>query len=406
MDQIKIVDGTLREGEQTPGVYFTLEEKLQIARELDRAGVAILDTGMPAISAEEREAITAIAGAGLSASVGVTVRLRTEEILQASACGAQEIFLICPVSPVHIQSRLGLDETRLRRTAEDMVRCAVDNHLDVNLVAEDAARAEISFVVDILNRAYALGAKRAFICDTVGVMEPAGMKTLIKRIRETVNSNMALGVHCHNDLGLATANTLAAMEAGVDYPSVTVNGIGERAGNAPLHEVVVLIKKIIKRKHSIDMHALYNLSRLVEKCSGIFITPHTPVVGLNTFRHESGIHVDGILKNSDTYEGLKPTDVNRSPSFVLGKHTGAQTIRHLLEHRGYKADEAEIEKLLQKVKERKAAQGKDEIKKMAGQIEIFYERCLTFPHKLFWEIVEEVLNKNDEKSVCSHHRTA
>ena len=403
MDQIKIVDGTLREGEQTPGVYFTLEEKLEIARELDKAGVAILDAGMPAISAEEREAITAIAGAGLKASVGVTVRLRTEEILQAAACNVQEIFLICPVSCIHIQSRLNMDERRLEQLAEDMVGCAVDNGLKVNVVAEDAARADVSFVTDILNRTHALGAERAFICDTVGVMAPGGMKTLIKQIREAVDREMALGVHCHNDLGLATANTLAAMEAGVMYPSVTINGIGERAGNAPLHEVVVLIEKIIKREHGIDMHALYNLSRLVEQSSGIFITPHTPIVGLNTFRHESGIHVDGILKNSETYEGLKPADVNREPSFVLGKHTGAQTIRHLLEHRGYTADETEIATLLQIVKERKASQGKDEIKKMAEQIEIFYERCLTFPRESFWEIVDEVLNKNDEKSVRSHH---
>ncbi len=391
MNSIKIVDGTLREGEQTPGVIFTRDEKLEIARELDRTGVDLLDVGMPAISAEERESISAIAGQGLRASIGVSVRMKRKEINQAVECGADEIFLICPVSRLHIQNKLEIDANGLLQQVKDMICHATDKNLLVNLAAEDASRAEIPFLVNILGHAHDAGAQRAFICDTVGISDPFSMKTLIGQLRDQIPPKMDLGVHCHNDLGLATANTLAAMDAGADYPAVTVNGIGERAGNAPLHEVIVAVEKIFKRAHKIEMHKLYSLSRLVEQCSGIFITPHTPIVGLNAFRHESGIHVDGLLKNSETYTGLDPKVINRSSSFVLGKHTGTRTIRYLTEKRGYDASEEDIRTILSIVKDKKTADGKDNIKKMAGSLSDFYEQCLTFPMKSFWKIVEEVM---------------
>ncbi|SPD73199.1 Putative (R)-citramalate synthase CimA (fragment) [uncultured Desulfobacterium sp.] len=391
MNEIRIVDGTLREGEQTPGVIFTRDEKLAIAHELDLTGVRLLDVGMPAVSADEREAISAIAGEGLKASIGVSVRMRREEIEQAAHCKANEIFLICPVSYLHIAERLGIDEKGLTGLAKDMVNCAADKGLAVNIAAEDATRADISFVIDFICISHELGAKSAFICDTVGISEPFAMKTCMAQVKEAVPADMELGVHCHNDLGLATANTLAAVDAGANLLSVTVNGIGERAGNAPLHEVAVAVEKIFHRSPGLDMHSLYRLSRLVERCSGIFISPHTPIVGLNAFRHESGIHVDGILKNSKTYTGLDPDTVNRLPAFVLGKHTGTQTIRHLLMHRGYEASEEDLAKILCLVKQRKIAGVKKEIHRMSKDMEAFYDQCLTFPMDTFWKIVEEVL---------------
>ncbi len=394
MVSIKIVDGTLREGEQSPGVRFTREEKLQIARELDRTGVPLLDVGMPSVSAEEREAISAIAREGLRGSIGVSVRLKRDEIDQALACGVGEVFIICPVSPLHVRHKLGMDEEGVRRLAEDVVLHASQKGLVVNLVAEDASRAKIPFLCDLLRHAHHGGAQRTFICDTVGVMEPFGMRALVERIREEVPQEMELGVHCHNDFGLATANTLAAIEAGVEYPSVTVNGIGERAGNPPLHEVVVALEKVLHRRHGIDMQRLYDLSQLVERCSGIFISPHAPIMGLNAFRHESGVHVDGILKNSQIYKGLNPHEVGKDSSFVLGKHTGTRAIRHLLQERGYEANEEELKEILRRVKERKEAEGKEEIRKMVGEVKLFYERYLNFSHETFWEIVEGVLMKD------------
>jgi isopropylmalate/homocitrate/citramalate synthase len=393
-DKINFVDGTLREGEQSPGVYFTREEKVQIARELDRIGVPILDVGMPSISSEEREAISAIAHQGLKASVGVSIRLKRDEVDQASECDVKEVFIICPVSPLHVRSKLGLDEEGVKSLMGDVIRYADKKGLLVNLAAEDAARAEISFLCEILSHAFHRGARRAFICDTVGMMEPFRMKDLVKKVRDQIPQEMELGAHCHNDLGLATANTLAAIEAGVNYPSVTVNGIGERAGNPPLHEVVLALEKIFHRQHGIDLQGLYNLSRLVEQCSGIFIPPHAPIIGLNAFRHESGIHVDGILKNSQTYKSIESKEVGRESSFVLGKHTGTQTIMHLLGQRGYEANEEELKEILQKVKERKTANGKAEIHRMAKEMGSYYEGSLSFSLEAFWNIAKGVLKKD------------
>lgn len=392
--KVSFVDGTLREGEQSPGVYFTKEEKVQIAKELDRLGVPILDVGMPSVSSEEREAISAIAHQGLKASVGVSIRLKKEEVDQAFECDAKEVFVICPVSSLHIRSKLGLDEEGVKRLTEDTVRYACRKALLANLVAEDASRAEIPFLCEILSHAFQWGAQRAFICDTVGVMDPFRMKDLVKKVRDQIPREMELGVHCHNDLGLATANTLAAIEAGANYPSVTVNGIGERAGNPPLHEVVLALEKIFQRQHGINLRGLYNLSRLVEKCSGIFIPPHAPVIGLNAFRHESGIHVDGILKNSQTYKIIDSREVGRKSSFVLGKHTGTQTILHLLRHRGYEPNKEELKEILQRVKERKTARGKAKVHRMAEEMGAYYEDSLDFPLEAFWDIAKGVLKKD------------
>ncbi|MCP4666846.1 MAG: 2-isopropylmalate synthase, partial [Deltaproteobacteria bacterium] len=208
MNRIQIVDGTLREGEQTPGVCFTREEKLEMARALDRVGVPILDAGMPSVSVDERASISAMAELGLKASIGVSARMSALEVEQALECGAEEIFLICPVSPLHLKSKLGMDEKGVMELAGNVVGFASAKGLVVNLVAEDATRAEIPFMADILSRARDRGAERAFICDTVGIIDPFSMKDLINKLRDEIPDDMALGVHCHNDLGLGTANTL------------------------------------------------------------------------------------------------------------------------------------------------------------------------------------------------------
>lgn len=390
-ERVYFVDGTLREGEQSPGVHFTQEEKLTIARALDEIGVPILDVGMPAVSEDERIAISTLSQAGLKASLGVSARLNKEEVAVARRCGAQEVFLICPTSPLHMRTKLGGDEEGIRRLAEGVIRYAAEKGLLVNLVAEDATRAEISFLCDLIAAAYDWGARRAFICDTVGVADPFFMEELIKTVRQATPKGMELGCHCHNDLGLATANTLAAMRGGADYPSVTVNGIGERAGNAPLHEVVLAIEQRLGWGHGIDIKGLIALSQLVERASGILVSPHAPVVGFNAFRHESGIHVDGLLKDPRTYAGINPQGLGRKQAFVLGKHSGTQLIRHLLRQRGYEVDEATIGEILRRVKERKLRDGKGEIQRMVKEVREYYERCLGFPEEAFWEIVQGVM---------------
>ncbi len=395
MRQVTFVDGTLREGEQTPGVHFTMDEKIQIARALDDAGVDILDVGMPGVSEGEREAIRAIAKLGLKASVGVSVRMRKQEIDQAAACGVSEIFLICPVSPVHMKSKLQLTPAQVKASAAELTAYGASKGLIVNLVAEDAARGKLPFMIDLMNQSCLQGAKRVFLCDTLGLMEPLAMKSMVEAVRTGIPKEMGIGVHCHDDLGMATANTIAAVAAGANFPAVTVNGIGERAGNAPLHEVGLGIEKILKRSSHLRHGRLYDLSRLVEKSSGIFIPPHAPIVGLNAFRHESGIHVDGLLKDSRTYTGLAPEEVNRSSTLVLGKHSGTRTIEHLLQQRGIVAEPALMIRILEQVKTYKETTDKAETRRMFEEIERFYARTLSFPEDVFWDIVNRVIAENE-----------
>lgn len=394
MRPVMFVDGTLREGEQTPGVHFTMDEKVHIAKALDDAGVDILDVGMPGVSAGEREAIRAIAELRLNAAVGVSVRMKQQEIDQAADCGADEMFLICPVSAIHMESRLQMAPQEVKALAAELTAYGVEKELGVNLVAEDASRADISFMTDVISMSHTHGSKRVFLCDTLGVLEPFKMKTMVENIRAGIPENMEIGVHCHDDLGMATANTIAGVAAGADFPAVTVNGIGERAGNAPLHEVGLGIEKVLQRSSHLDPSRLYELSRLVEKYSGIFIPPHAPIVGLNAFRHESGIHVDGLLKDSRTYTGIAPEEVNRNFTIVLGKHSGIHTIEHLLQEKGIKADPTLMMRILERVKIHKEEEEKKENMRMYEEIERFYARTLSFPEDVFWDIVSQVIEEN------------
>lgn len=395
MRPVRFVDGTLREGEQTPGVHFTLDEKVRIAQALDKAGVDILDVGMPGVSEGERKAIQAIVKLGLKASVGVSVRMRKQEIDQAAACRADEIFIICSLSSIHMASKLNMTPPSVKSLAGEMTDYGMSKGLIVNLVAEDAARADIPFMMDVICHSHAQGAKRVFLCDTLGVLEPFKMKIMVEDLRAGIPEKMEIGVHCHDDLGLATANTIAAIAGGADFPAVTVNGIGERAGNAPLHEVGLGIEKILHRTSHLNHSRLYALSRLVEKCSGIFIPPHAPIVGLNAFRHESGIHVDGLLKDSRTYTGLAPEEVKRDAAIVLGKHSGTRTIDHLLQKKSIQADSDLLIQILEKVKAFKEAEEKAENQRMFEEIKKFYTRALSFPEDVFWEIVKKVMAEHE-----------
>ena len=395
MADIRFVDGTLREGEQTPGVFFTLEEKLEIARALDEAGVAILDAGMPAVSEDEQKALAAIAELNLKASLGVSVRLNRAEIDLALVCGADEVFLICPVSPSHLKHKLNLSEHELRYEMARHIEYAAGKGLTVNLVAEDGTRGDMAFLGDLAGHAARCGAGRIFLCDTVGVADPFSIRRQVEDLREQVGGRLAIGVHCHNDLGMATANTIAAIAGGADFPAVTVNGIGERAGNAPLHEVAIAAGKNLNRTSAIDLKRMQGLSRLVERSSGILIPPHAPIVGFNAFRHESGIHVDGLLKNGATYTGVEPETTGRKMSFVIGKHTGKGTIRYLLEKEGFSVDDSQVEEILGRIKKERSRKNKQEIGVMIRKIHRFHEESLNFPRRLFLDIVREVVEKDD-----------
>jgi isopropylmalate/homocitrate/citramalate synthase len=389
-------DCTLRDGEQAPGVFFTLEEKLAIADLLDAAGVDILDAGMPSNSAEERKTLEALLARGYRARIAGTVRAVQGDIDLAIACGLKEVFLFMPVSPQHLRHKFGLTLRDVRPRIESAVDQAVTRGLKVHFVAEDTVRADPTELAPLFDRVSALGADSVMLCDTVGVMRPDTISDFVRRLRGSMTSGSALGIHCHNDYGLATANTLAAIGAGCTHVTATINGLGERAGNASLEEVICALVDLYQMKVNIEISVLPRLCEKVAAASGVFLMPTKPIVGLNVFRHESGVHVDGMLKDPSTYESINPEKLGRKHEFLLGKHSGRGLVESLLEKRGVRADPEDLVRILERVKDAKVSRDKSAFSEMGGRLARFWSEHLSFSEEEFWKIADEVLLRHHE----------
>jgi len=382
-----MVDCTLREGEQAAGVWFSVEEKLRLVDALAEAGVQVFDAGMPAVSADERAFLTAAVGR-TSAKIGASVRARADEVQLALDCGVDEVFVICPVSQLHRQKRLGLSERDLEARVTTLVEVIKSAGKVCNVVAEDASRAELPVLIHALGRALEAGADRLFLCDTVGCWTPSKASSVVSAVRQAFPA-AALGVHCHNDFGMATANTVAAVEAGCNYPTATINGVGERAGNASLLEVALAGERLLGRDVRLDLDRLREVSTLVERLTGLLVPQHQPIVGFNAFRHESGIHVDGILKDPANYEALAPAVVGRQHAFVLGKHSGRALLRHFARERGLPEDEGIMDRILSAVKEMQPRQARAEFDALREQIDHYNATCLGIPEEALARLFEE-----------------
>jgi isopropylmalate/homocitrate/citramalate synthase len=387
--RIVFADCTLRDGEQAPGVFFTLEEKVAIAAMLDAAGVDLIDAGMPSVSKEERAALKALVARNLRARVAATVRALRSDIDLAVECGVKEVFLFMPVSPQHLQHKFGIDLENARARIEDAVGYAVERGLRVHFVAEDSVRAEPQQIAQVFDRVSELGAVSAIICDTVGVMTPQTMERYVQTLRAHMTRSLTLGIHCHNDYGLGTANTLAAVSAGCTMVTSTVNGLGERAGNAVFEEVVCALDDLYDAEVAIDKSMLNPLSQAVAQASGMFIVPTKPVVGHNVFRHESGVHVDGMLKDPSTYESICPEPLGRSHEYVLGKHSGSGLIDVLLAEKGIVCTPEQTARILDRVKAVKISTNKAPLRVMAARLDELWSRHLSFCEEEFWTIVYE-----------------
>lgn len=329
--RVETIDCTLRDGEQAPGVGFTIAEKVEIAKALSIAGVDVLDAGFPASGAAEVETLQELRNQGLRSKIGATARPFPGDIAAADDAHAEEVFLFMPTSDTRIENTLGT--TRL--LAADLFHTGAENvvsrGMGLNVVFEDATRAQPDFLIEVIERiAGAFPVRRVIIADTVGCATPDSMASLVRRFMDTFGSSIVVCPHCHNDFGLATANTLHAVLAGCTSVTCTVNGLGERAGNADLAEVAAALQYLHGIEHGIDLTALPAVAELVERRSGVHTSFTKPITGLNVFRHESGVHVDAMLKSTDSYEFLPSAAVGRRTEFVLGKHSGRALVDNLL----------------------------------------------------------------------------
>lgn len=344
-----MLDTTLRDGEQTPGVSLTPEEKLWIARKLDAMGVDTVEAGSVATSEGEREAIAKVADEGLDAEVASYCRALPEDVEGAAECGVDAIHLVLPSSETHIETKLGKTTEEILEMAVDSTELAKDHGLVVELSAEDASRADPGFLEELYGAGREVGADRFVFCDTVGVLTPRGATETFERLTSRFTEPVA--IHCHDDFGNATANTVEALLAGAGEAHLTLNGIGERAGNAALEEVVANAQELHGLECGVDLEQLYEASRLVSRLTGFTLAQNKPIVGENAFTHESGIHAHGMLKDESTYEPMTPDLVGRQRRFVLGKHIGRSSVQAYLGERGIEASEEQVGEITGRIKE-------------------------------------------------------
>ena len=349
MYQIMINDTTLRDGEQAAGVAFNLEEKVAIAQFLDAIGVHELEVGIPAMGEEEIRAIVAIRNLDLQAKLLGWNRAVLSDIKASIACGLERVHIAIPVSGVQIAAKFhGQWRVSLQRL-KDCISFALDQGLWVSVGGEDSSRADENFLQDVALLSQEWGASRFRFCDTVGVLDPFGTHLKVKRLVSTLS--IPIEIHTHNDFGLATANALAGIKAGAVSVNTTVNGLGERAGNAALEEVIMALKCIYGVDLGIQTQYLLKLSQLVAKASGANVQPWKAIVGENTFAHESGIHAHGVLQNPVTYEPYAPEDVGWERRLVIGKHSGRHSLSNLLEQHGIFLDSQETQAILDVVRQ-------------------------------------------------------
>jgi 2-isopropylmalate synthase len=349
LEYIRIFDTTLRDGEQTPGVSLTPEEKTEIANQLDKLGVDAIEAGFPSASEGEEKALKDLIKAGLNAEICALTRTLKSDIDAAIACEANSIHTFISTSDVQMKYALNMTPQQVLKAIEESVSHIKDHGFICEFSPMDATRTRMEFLKKVCTVAEMVGADRINIPDTVGIMNPASMKKLIEDLHDVVK--VPLSVHCHNDFGMAVANSLAGVEGGATQVHVAVNGLGERAGNAALEEAVMSLHMIHKKKTRINTKLLYETSRLVSRLTGVVIQPNKAIVGENAFAHESGIHTRGIVVQPLTFEPIKPETVGRKRRFIAGKLAGRHGIKSELAEAGILPNEKQLSEIVNRTKE-------------------------------------------------------
>ncbi len=348
-NKLMIVDTTLRDGEQTAGVVFSNQEKLRIARMLDELGVHQIEAGVPVMGGDEQQAIKDIVKLGLKASIMAWHRAVVLDIEAPFACGDDAVAISISTSDIHIEHKLMTTRGAVMERMVKAVEFAKKHGVYISVNGEDASRSDMDFLIEFAREAKRAGADRFRYCDTVGILDPFTTYDRITQLIEATGIDVEM--HTHDDFGMATANALAGVKAGATYVGVTVNGLGERAGNAALEEVVMALKHLNGNDLNFATARFREVSEYVARASGRILPPGKAIVGSNMFAHESGIHADGALKNPLTYEVFKPEEVGLERQIVIGKHSGTAAIKaKFFGEYGIEISETEAQIMLAKVR--------------------------------------------------------
>ncbi len=379
-EKILIYDSTLRDGEQMPGLHFTPEQKIAIARKLDEVGVHQIEAGYPAVSDLEKKSVKAIAELGLKADILCLARTVQADIDAAADCDVDMVLLFIATSDLHMRYKLKTSREDVIRRAVSSLEYAHARGLKASFSTEDSTRSNLEFLKEIYRESEKAGAIRLGITDTLGCAGPEAISYLVHKVRDA--TKVPLSVHLHNDFGLAVVNSIAALNSGAEAISTTVGGIGERAGNVSLEQFVMALKHLYKRDIGIRTEGFTDLTKLVFESANLPLPANQPWVGSNAFTHESGIHVAAVLNCPMTYECLDPEQVGNRRRLVLGKHSGTALVKSRLEERKILADQEQICDMVRAIKRA----GEDH-----GRVS----------DEEFWKIVDVVMAKKNKNPDCA-----
>ena len=379
-ETIIVYDSTLRDGEQMPGVHFTRDQKVAIARKLDEVGVHQIEAGFPAVSDGERESVKTIAGLALDADVLCLSRTLQSDIDAAIDCDVDMVLLFVATSELHLRYKLKMTREQVLEKAVQSVEYAAAHGLKASLSTEDSTRSDLGFMLDVYRASEEAGAARLGITDTLGCAGPDAVSHIVTRIRSA--TRLPLSVHLHNDFGLGVANSVAAVASGAEAIATTVGGIGERAGNVPLEQFVMTLKHIHKRDIGIKTEGLTDLARMVFDAAKLPLPNNQPWVGSNAFSHESGIHVAAVLNCPMTYECVDPEEVGNRRRLVLGKHSGTAIVRSRLDEKGVTASQEQVCDIVRAIKKAGEEHGR-------------------VSDEEFWKIVRQVMSKEGPNPDCT-----